>query len=97
MLSGGVKIRARPLFQNYAEVRLDHRPRSVTVDPHFGGLVENTVHELIHVAFRAKLESWGQLEEVVVVALEVAVMAHINASRARSSWWRRAVTEAVQP
>jgi hypothetical protein len=91
LVSGRVTLERRPLFRNYATVDLSSRPHLIVVDPHYGGIVEGVVHELIHVVFRKRLAEWGQLEEVIVVALECAVMQHINRSRERATWWRRKI------
>lgn len=77
--------------QTLAYVDYDGPTIDITVDPMRGGLIASVVHELIHAVYRRQLAAWGHFEEVIVVALEQSVMAHIDAKPERVKWWRDAI------
>jgi CYTH domain-containing protein len=93
---GRASVHVKPLRQNYAHVRLDQNPARIVLDPHCGGLIENLVHELIHLTYTKELETWGSLEEPIVVALEIALVSYINKSETRLAWWRQRIEEAQE-
>jgi len=92
LVGPGVVLRTAELNgQTLAWCEPNDYPSPVVLDPFRGGLIESTVHELLHIARAKDLARWGGLEEGIVISLEQELMARINHSPARVRWWRGAI------
>jgi hypothetical protein len=62
-------------------------------DPHKGGLIETAVHEAIHDVLADVAEQFDDsLEEIIVTAVEAALVSRIMNSKRRLAWWRKATS-----
>jgi hypothetical protein len=94
--SKGIEFRSRKIKGGSGLVVFGdgERPHLIVLDPAQGGLIENAIHELLHVLFREEMEVWAkELDEAINSAIEDCVVRYINRSEKRVDWWRAAVAE----
>lgn len=78
------------LPSHYGDIEWKGSQRIIRIDP-FQCVLPTLVHELFHQTMRDPLAQWGQLEEVVLEAAEMAVTSHINNNPRKTRWWRETV------
>jgi hypothetical protein len=68
----------------------------IRVDAFHGGVLGTVIHELFHSHLYRELDSWGKLEEPVLIALENAVVLHINRRPKLLAKWRQQVEDMLE-
>lgn len=66
------------------------------VDTFEAGACQVVVHELWHLVYWSKLESWGKLHEPYTETAERELHVYINHSKRRRKWWREAIKAKVE-
>jgi len=85
----GTRLRVSELNgDTLAWIEYEGQRYDVTLDPFRGGLIECTIHELIHAVYKNDLRVWGKLEETIVLAVEKPVVERVNIDPTRVRWWR---------
>jgi hypothetical protein len=65
----------------------------IKIDPFMGGILESTLHELIHARYREQLRQWGRMEETIVLALEKSMAFYIKRKLPLQRSWRRMIAK----
>lgn len=69
-------------------------PDRILLDPYLGGLIESTIHELLHIHQKRPTKDLGkELEEAHMEAFEDRVVRYVNRSDKRIQWWRRCIAK----
>ena len=84
-------LSTKTLNKLVAYVWYDSSDADVTLDPMRGGLIECTVHEVVHFLYADDLKIWGTLQEAFVRTLEDEIMKYIEKKPERVIRWRRAI------
>jgi hypothetical protein len=74
-------------------VERDGSEALIKVDPFMGGILECTLHELIHATYRPQLSQWGRMEETLVLALEKSMAFYIKRKLPLQRDWRRMIAK----
>lgn len=90
------QLSIRPLANASASVTWEGQPPDqikITVDPDREGRIRCVAHELLHVVFSDDLRTLvdDDLDELIILALENAIVDYIKDSKPRLAAWRRAI------
>lgn len=89
--SGRVRLQESKMIAYSAVCHVGHPTTGralISVDVRWIGLFRGALHELLHHTYRKEWSRWGgEVEEILVGALEVALLEHVGSSKKRVKAW----------